>query len=59
MVAESSFFRDFFAYVFVAALAGGLLAWRSGNRLSLVMILAASWSGRFTPGTNDLRSPFS
>jgi monovalent cation:H+ antiporter-2, CPA2 family len=49
MVAESSFFRDF-AYVFVAALAGGLLAWKLRQPLILGYVLGGILVGRFTPG---------
>jgi CPA2 family monovalent cation:H+ antiporter-2 len=49
MVPEPTVFRDF-AYVFVAALAGGLLARRLGQPLILGYVLGGILVGRFTPG---------
>lgn len=49
MAPESAVFRDF-AYVFVAAVAGGLLARRLGQPLILGYVLGGILVGRFTPG---------
>lgn len=49
MAANPSFFRDF-AYVFVAALAGGLIARRLRQPLILGYVLGGILVGQFTPG---------
>jgi monovalent cation:H+ antiporter-2, CPA2 family len=49
MPLESTLFRDF-AYVFVAALAGGLLARRLHQPLILGYVLGGIIVGPFTPG---------
>ncbi len=49
MAPETAVFRDF-AYVFVAAVAGGLLARRLGQPLILGYVLGGILVGRFTPG---------
>jgi CPA2 family monovalent cation:H+ antiporter-2 len=49
MVPEPGVFKDF-AYVFVAAVAGGLLARRLGQPLILGYVLGGILIGRFTPG---------
>jgi CPA2 family monovalent cation:H+ antiporter-2 len=49
MVPHPSFFRDF-AYVFVAALAGGLIARRLRQPLILGYVLGGMLVGPFTPG---------
>lgn len=57
MISEASFFRDF-AYVFVAALSGGLIAWRLRQPLILGYVLGGILVGPFTPGPtiSDLHS---
>src|SRR5262245_19306148 len=49
MEAHPSFFRDF-AYVFLAATAGGLLAWRLRQPLIIGYVLAGALISPLTPG---------
>ncbi len=57
MIAEPNVFKDI-AYVFIAALGGGLLARRFGQPLILGYVLGGIVVGRFTPGPSisDLHS---
>lgn len=49
MEANPLFFRDL-AYVFLAAIAGGMLAWKLRQPIILGYVLAGILLSRFTPG---------